>query len=825
MTTATRDLITKLYVSYFDRAPDVSGLDYWVSQANQNVSLETIADSFGGAQEAKDKYNYLAFPNISDPTAFVTSIYLNAFNRQPEAAGLAYWVNLLNTQGSGQASTFILTLIQSAGGADITALQNKITIATQFTNGLLNNNISATPETFTDSTTILNSITSDPTSVTAGNTAVDTKIDSYISAATAGTTTALTTSVFDNLIGTAKNDTIQGANTGTPATDLVQGTDKIDGGAGIDTFQYFGAYGTAAVPTLLNVENVELLSPTSGAIIDFTGKTTGLQEVTIEGLSSTLAAFTAKGLSGITFGVEGTTLTANADPTAIVTTLTADFGSTTTSANLSIKDAAVDTLDLNTGTINAALATLNIAADGLGYNYIDDLTLPTATKSLKITGAGILDLGYSTPITVPTIDASANTGGVYVAVGTVDATFTGGSGNDTLSSALADFNTSDKLDAGAGTTDTLILTGINGILSDPQYAAINAVKNFEVLDLSGTNITVDASKVTAFSNDIFTLTGTAPISNTITVTGATASNTFTLAGTGSYPVGSTANSFDITGTGAANIALQDNATIDALNLTGVTTLNIQSKKQELTTASNLITLGTGLGTATTSTVAIKVAGDSALTIAQPTTSINVNIDATGFKGALTATGGGGDGGTVGTVSTNILTGGDGNDTLTGGGAGTTNTLIGGAGTNRLVAGSGTDVLTGGLGTDTFVFSIAASNAGSFTGGATDTFDTVNSFAQGTDKIELSGNVFSATDLVSQSTVQTAVGNATTLSAALPNAAAAIGAGKFGAFVLGSDTYILGNDATVGTLDKNDLLIKLASTTTLAAGDFTFSASA
>lgn len=792
MTTATRDLITKLYVSYFDRAPDVSGLNYWVGQANQNVSLETIADSFGSAQESKDKYTYLAFPNISDPTAFVTSIYVNAFSRQPEAAGLAYWVNLLNTQGSGQASTFILTLIQSAGGADITALQNKITIASRFTNALVNNNItSATPQTFTDSTTILNSITSDPASVTAGNTAVDTKIDSYISAATIGTTTALTTGLFDNLTGTAKNDTITGANNSTaPTTDLVQGTDKIDGGAGIDTFQYFGAYGTAAVPTLLNVENVELLSPTDGATIDFTGKTTGLQEVTIKGLSSTLAALTVKGLSGITFGVEGTTLTANADPTAIVTTLTADFGSTTTSANLSIKDATVNTLNLNTG--NAALATLNIAADGLGYNYIEALTLPTATKSLKITGAGILDLGADTAITVPTIDASANTGGVYVEVGTVDATFTGGSGNDTFQSALADFDANDKLDGGAGTTDTLILTGLTSTpLTTAQYAAIKAVNNFEVLNLSGTAITVDASQLPANANDIFTLTQ----AGDITVTNATGSNTFTLAD-------SVANKFDLTGTGAATIALQDNATISDLKLTGVTSLNIQSNKKDATTASNSIKLDAS------GTVPIKVTGDSDLTILQPTTPINVNIDATGFQGALTAIGGG-------TSGNDTLIGGNGNDILTGGGTGTI---------NRLVGGLGSDLLKGGGGTNTFVFSIAGSNAGSFAGGTTDTYDTVNTFAEGTDKIELSGGVFNTTSIVSQSAVQTAVGSASTLSAALGSAATAIGAGKFGSFTFGSDTYILGNDATVGTLNQSDLLIKLAAVTpTLTATDFTFSA--
>jgi serralysin len=201
-----------------------------------------------------------------------------------------------------------------------------------------------------------------------------------------------------------------------------------------------------------------------------------------------------------------------------------------------------------------------------------------------------------------------------------------------------------------------------------------------------------------------------------------------------------------------------------------------------------------------------VKGDTNLTILQPGTSINVNINATGFKGNLTATGGG-------TTGNNILIGGDANDTLTGGAAGTT---------NRLVGGLGRDSLTGGAGTDTFVFAIAGSNAGNITGGTNDTFDTVATLTPGTDKIELSGGVFSVASLVSQSAVQTAVGSASTLSAALGSAATAIGAGKFGSFTFGTDTYILGNDATVGTVNGSDLLVKISGAVTLAAGDFTFS---
>jgi len=468
MTTADVNSITGLYVTYYGRAADRSGLDYWVGQGRANVSLETIATNFAVAAETIAKYPYLATPNVSDPTAFVTSIYANAFGRQPDAAGLAFWVNRLRTGGAAQAPTFILTVLLNAQGTDFTALQNKANAATRFTNGLITNNIVGTTQIFTDSTTILNTVDQTPTSVTAGNTSIDARIAVYTSAGTAGTSTALTSSLLDNLVGTANNDTFIGANTGTPATDLVQATDRIDGGAGVDIFQYSGATGTAAapaaVPTLVNVERVELLSPANGTTIDFTGKATGLQQVTLKG--STLNAgsfFTVKGLSGITLAAEGNAITtAGGSPTTTVTSLTADFGSTA-SGTVSIKDAVFTTLDISGST---AVTTLNIAADGLGNNSIGTLTAAAAVTTLNVSGAGKLTIGNGTttgaPAAVTTINASTNTGGVNIlsqaAAGT-KVTITGGGGNDTLTGgADADIITggagNDIITGGAG-ADTI----------------------------------------------------------------------------------------------------------------------------------------------------------------------------------------------------------------------------------------------------------------------------------------------------------------------------------------------------------------------------------
>ena len=470
MTTADINSITALYVTYFGHAPDPTGLDYWVGQGKANVSLETIADAFGSAQESKTRYPYLAFPNISDPTAFVKSIYVNAFGRQPEAGGLDYFVNQLNTQGASIAPTFILTVLLNAQGTDRIALQNKVTIATQFTNGLLNNSISPTTQIFADSTTILNTINETPASLTAGNLSVNAKITDYI---TVGTTTALTTSAADNLVGTAANDTFIGNidvnGFGGSGNSTIQATDKIDGGAGIDTFIYTGYYpvgyslSTGIFPSLSNVENVELLNTFGNfSSIDLTALTgKGVQQVTLVTPVNQNGTLAVTGLSGITFGVQGIA-TSGADPFTVLGTIQPNFGTTATSATVSIKDAILTNLDLSAST---TVTTLNIVADGLGKNKISTLTA-AGVKTLNISGAGALEItGFSgTPALAPTtINASTNTGGVIItaATATTATTITGGAGNDTLTGG----SVADILTGGAG-NDTIngslladILTG------------------------------------------------------------------------------------------------------------------------------------------------------------------------------------------------------------------------------------------------------------------------------------------------------------------------------------------------------------------------------
>ncbi len=85
-----QDDIGRLYVATFDRSPDTAGLVYWGSVLDQGVGLETIADYFVQSDEFQATYGKL------DNAGFVTLVYSNVLGRSPDAAGLNYWVGLLD---------------------------------------------------------------------------------------------------------------------------------------------------------------------------------------------------------------------------------------------------------------------------------------------------------------------------------------------------------------------------------------------------------------------------------------------------------------------------------------------------------------------------------------------------------------------------------------------------------------------------------------------------------------------------------------------------------------------------------------------------------
>ena len=137
------DFITELYLGYYDRAPDNTGLQFWLSAynaailagANPTTELITLANAFANSSESTAIYPYLTNPNPANAASFVTQVYANVLNRAPDTAGLNFWVNQLTT-GQTTTGAFIVTVEASVnmqtGTADAITLAAKITVAEDY---------------------------------------------------------------------------------------------------------------------------------------------------------------------------------------------------------------------------------------------------------------------------------------------------------------------------------------------------------------------------------------------------------------------------------------------------------------------------------------------------------------------------------------------------------------------------------------------------------------------------------------------------------------------------------------------------------------------
>ncbi len=81
--------VYRLYVAFFLRTPDASGLAYWVSVRDGGASLDAIAASFSTSAEFQGEYGSLGNAD------FIELVYHNVLARQPDAAGTSYWQSLL----------------------------------------------------------------------------------------------------------------------------------------------------------------------------------------------------------------------------------------------------------------------------------------------------------------------------------------------------------------------------------------------------------------------------------------------------------------------------------------------------------------------------------------------------------------------------------------------------------------------------------------------------------------------------------------------------------------------------------------------------------
>ena len=122
--TPTKENIAQLYVATFDRASERAGLEYWLYDSGLN--LEGIAESFFDQNETRERY-----PSYLKTDEFITAVYRNLFDRDPDEDGLKYWRDELDN-GNIPRDEFILAVINGALGDDRTVMLNKQDVSIYF---------------------------------------------------------------------------------------------------------------------------------------------------------------------------------------------------------------------------------------------------------------------------------------------------------------------------------------------------------------------------------------------------------------------------------------------------------------------------------------------------------------------------------------------------------------------------------------------------------------------------------------------------------------------------------------------------------------------
>lgn len=490
------ELVTQLYVGYYDRAPDPEGLQYWIGRIEAGVSLADIANSFATSPEAIATYPFFSFPELVSAETFLKSVYLNLFGRAIDADGLAYYSEQLSS-GTTPVGQILAQIIGNAatneGSADQKFLANKVSVGLDWATTAANKAGFVFNDAAKNSaSTVLDSVNATDASVTAAKAATA----DFFSAPTA-VLGPLTTGL-DTIVGTVANELIRADQ------NTLQATDSIDGGAGTDTFEYTYTGTASATVAAAQVKNVEIINVRNAAEGAVSGTketaTFTFTDVTVTGTIPVIPAPTAT----ITIGGRTVTLTGNAgdgitagsDVTFTAAQIAQAFGagssaitgisvagsvgaytttSTTTNSVTFTADANGNVTNLTTSATGSATAPTFTIVDGTGSATAPDVDL-TVNASNFVGATDLNSVNSVGKVIFTNVSGSQSVG--LNSNGTAKVDFNQTSGTTTT------VNVSGGTKAGAAITNTGVSVATATINS--KGAAANTV----AIDLgTGTNVT------------------------------------------------------------------------------------------------------------------------------------------------------------------------------------------------------------------------------------------------------------------------------------------------------------------------------------------------
>jgi hypothetical protein len=532
ITVAMRTEVSQLYVALFGRAPDADGLGYWTQRVDSGDSMTTIANAMYGTDPAR-----AYFPLFLTNQEIIASFYLNVLGRPADAEGLAYWTAQLNATGATPGSV-ISTMINvvanyvALGGTDPAGLTSA---------SLFNNKVAVAQYygehsgNIADATVVLAGVTADASTVTAVEAQIDTGAIGQ-----SGITAALTTGA-DLVNGTTAGDTVTGV-FGNVANATYNAGDVIDLGAGSTDTLNLVANGTTVSDSVI-VKNVEVINitDTKGATFDDTlvQNNPGINFLSTQagtivgGQTSTVinaALGSVYGLSGTGNLTVAYTGTSGTADTALVSL--AGVGTSTAKSTVNVSS-------------TNSIEKVSIAATGA--NYVT-LVGGTNAASLAVTGDG-----------TNTIDLSST--GAMAAVGTIDASASTGANTFALGT---NFNTGTTIKGGTG-ADTVSATLAGATLSAPTFTGIETFSTkwtaYGVLDLGSTTGLTAVSVNDAGAGGTVTVQNAQSTLSTLTVSAVTTANDALKFGYASsskgdlaFHIGSTSSSATAVDLGAVTIS-------------------------------------------------------------------------------------------------------------------------------------------------------------------------------------------------------------------------------------------------------------------------------
>ena len=678
MAITNAEAIQKLYVAYFNRPADYYGLQFWdkvVTDAKGDTSA--VAAAFASSQEYKDTYAGMDLRNT------INTIYKNLFGHSADLAGLDFWTNAVNT-GAMTMSNAVTAIASGAQNADLVAYNSKVSAATAFTNAL-----NTTDEILGYNGTAANNAAksfiasvTDAASLEAAiaPAALDATVGNVTGQSSAGQTFDLTASK-DTITGTAQNDTINidivDPKTGTSGATL-QGSDAIDGGAGIDTVNIINSatVTNTIAGTFKNVEiiNIDNSGAAAAVAVDASKFGTSVQTLNQIGKAGNVtnlggnAAAVFTNIEAATTGV-GTLSVQAAAAAAHVTLANVKGTATTNVVSLNVTGEALNsvTVDgtlaqktenstastlalgvavgtdangvgLSTLTVNSAVATtLSVAnsGSGKGVTTVDasastgaiafDATGLTALSTIK-TGAGKDNVTINTATAVDNADTTVNEA--------VNASLSTGAGNDTIVVTTTGSGKT-TVDAGAG-NDTITLTTIS-----TGGVSVIAGAGDDKVDISAVTLTTKDSINGGDGADTLTIGGKATYAAAdyllldAVTTGFETLNFKTGAAAGGTEAIDAAQLSKFTTLQFSDSGIVENvAAAQSLTLsksTGVTTLTASAAGFDDSDATSIVYGGT-LNVTSTETNGTAAGADAALTLNAATANVKINTSATAFAG-------------------------------------------------------------------------------------------------------------------------------------------------------------------------------------------------